>query len=149
MELKVLMDRRSELQGNVLTDADAKLLSDICPAWLLDVWRQFPLTGVRMHLSDAEDATGIGVSLQWMSATEMLSEANDASPGREARREGFVPIGKCLEGSGDPYFIAMTGDDPALVRIPHTAARGGALNRSAVETVSPSLTQFFRIAKVR
>ena len=149
MVADILKQRRAELRGVILSDTDASLLDGVCPAWLLDAWRSAPLTGARMYVDDRDDPTGIGVSMQWMNATELLSELNEASPGREAKREGFLPVGKCLEGSGDPYFLSGTGEDPPLVRIPHTAARGGALNRTAVETVAPSLSQFLRMAKFR
>jgi len=144
----ILRDRKAELHGAVLSPLDAERLASTCPTWLLDAWREAPLTGARLYLDDKVDPTGVGVSMQWMTAVELLSEATEASPGREALPAGFVPIGKCLEGSGDPYFVSQ-GEDSGLVRIPHSAARGGRLNPEAIERITKSLSEFFRIAKIR
>ena len=140
----VLKTRERELRGTILSADDAERLRTICPRWLLDAWSEAPLSGARIYLENKRDPTGIGVSMQWMTADELLSEATEASPGREAIRDGFVPIGKCLEGSGDPYFVSREKDDSPLVRIPHGAARGGRLDLRAVETVASSLSDFLR-----
>ncbi len=149
MLYETLTERRGELYGVVLPLADADRLRPLCPAWLLDVWRKVPLSGVRIYLDAKDDPTGIGVSMQWMTASELMSEAVEASPGREAAVHGFVPVGKCLEGSGDPYFVSREPYDSPLVRIPHGAARGGRLNVEAVETVAKSLSDFFRVVQIR
>ena len=146
---EVLNSRRHELRGKILSAADVERLRPMCPVWLLDVWSDTPLSGTRMYIDEKDDPSGIGVSMQWMTVDELISEATEASPGREAMPAGYIPVGKCLEGSGDPYFVSCGAEDSPLVRIPHGAARGGSLDLKAVETVAASLSDFFRVAKIR
>jgi hypothetical protein len=144
---EMLRGRGDELRGSVLPAEDAERLRGLCPAWLIEVWREAPLTGVCFTLGENEDPTRIGVSMQWMTAAQVLSEATEAHPGIEARVAGFVPVGMCLAGSGDNYFASQAEDSP-FVRIPQEAARGGRFDGRAVEIVAPSLSRFIRIARI-
>jgi hypothetical protein len=51
-----------------------------------------------------------------------------------------------LEGSGDPYFVALRSGE--VVRIPHDAISGDALNLEAVERVAPSIEELVGRAEV-
>jgi hypothetical protein len=71
----------------------------------------------------------------------MIREAKDSYPGIAALPLGYVPIGNCGRGSGDPYFYRAS--DGAIVRIPHDATSfdhaDASLDESAVELVARSV----------
>jgi hypothetical protein len=106
-----------------------------------------PLVGVGLDVQEADDLSGLGVSLRWMSAGEMIEEAIKYYPGIAGLAVGFLLVGSCLEGSGDPYFVRL--DDGAVVRIPHAAAVGGSVDLSKVEVVAPSIDALISSATLR
>ena len=110
------------------------------PEPLVKLLTEMPLVGVEFTLDAATDPSGLGVELRWMTPAEMVSEALDVYPGLVAVPLGFLPVGICLGGSGDPYFVRVR--DLALVRIPHDAARGGHLDESSEEPVAASVEEF-------
>jgi hypothetical protein len=57
-------------------------------------------------------------------------------------KNGYLPIGTCLIGSGDPYFLKVAdGKNPPVVRIPHDSPEGA-------EVISPSLEAFLQSAGI-
>ncbi|TCR83777.1 hypothetical protein EV561_1081 [Rhizobium sp. BK376] len=80
----------------------------------------------------------------------MLSEALEAYPGIVVSNMGYIPVGMCLSGSGDYYYLdAKTGDpsDPPLVRVPHEAMTSATTYaEEQIEVVCSSLTNFLRAA---
>lgn len=114
------------------------------PTELAQILTTAQLAGAEFSLDPTEDASGLGVALRWMTPQEMVSEATDVFPGKVAAPLGFIPVGICLEGSGDPYFVRLC--DLALVRIPHEATRGGVLVEASVESVADSVKDFLERA---
>jgi hypothetical protein len=104
---------------------------------------------MKFTLGATQDISGLGVELEWMTPNDMLVESLEMYPGIAATALGFIAVGTCLLGSGDPYFVRATSDDdPPLMRIPHDRLGPDlALSESAIETVRPHLSDFFRIAK--
>lgn len=135
--------------GRVLTAAEIVSIEaqlDLAlPMRIVKHLTELPLVGVEFILSPTGDSSGLGVALRWMTPDEMVSEALEAYPGRVAVPLGYLPVGICLEGSGDPYFVRL--HDLALVRVPHEAARGGELEISSVECVTASLEEFLQGAR--
>jgi hypothetical protein len=89
-----------------------------------DEYRQFvdlnALAGMQVELSDQDDLSGVGASIQLFNEADAASEANDVYPGLIVKAEGYVPIACCAEGSGDPYFIRIQDQRPGPVyRIYH------------------------------
>ncbi|MCI0652264.1 MAG: SMI1/KNR4 family protein [Planctomycetes bacterium] len=145
-----VLERISELPltGAVQPDEEVDRLSALpinAPEWLTVAFRRLKLAGTRFSLSEAEDASGMGVEMRWMTPAQIVEETTVAYPGVAAVKRGYLPVGQCLEGSGDPYFLRLDDkrDDPAIVRIPHEAiAAGDALADEEVEVVADTLSEF-------
>jgi hypothetical protein len=105
---------------------------------------RLPLIGAQMSLSDADDRSGLGVDMQWFTPEQLVSEATEAYPGIIFAPLGYVPVGMCSVGSGDPYFFREA--DESIVRVPHEAARGEVADVSAVEVVAESLDRLLELA---
>jgi hypothetical protein len=105
-----------------------------------------PIIGVSLSLRNEDDESGLGAELQWMNADQMISEATETYPGITAAMRGYVPIGMCLEGSGDPYFWRVS--DGAIVRIPHDAAKRNILDESRIELVAESAERLIELAEI-
>ena len=87
-------------------------------------YRQFveanTLAGKPVELSEQDDLSGVGASIQFYNEADATSEANDCYPGLIVKADGFVPIAGSAEGSGDPYFIRIQDQQPGPVyRIYH------------------------------
>jgi hypothetical protein len=132
--------------GRRITPEEIRLLrarlGALVPEWLLELLAEQPLSGSEVTLAPDQDASGLGVEMRWMSPREMVSEATEAYPGPAARDRGLLPVGTCLLGSGDPYFVAAgESTDPALVRVPHDAVQSdGSLDVTQVERVADHLS---------
>ena len=145
----VLERRKDELGGRSITNDEARdLQRDISPSllpqWLLNLMATYPVIGARFRLSENQDQSGLGVDMKWLTPGQMVSEAKEAQPGIAAAVSSYLPIGMCLQGSGDPYFLqAGSGEDPPVVRIPHQALDGEyRLQEDQVEIVSENLSKF-------
>ena len=111
--------------------------------WCIRLMSTYDLIGSEVVLDSSSDPSGLGVEFRWMTPEQIISEATEAQPGIAASQHGFAPIGLCLSGSGDPYFInTFESDNPAVVRIPHDAVHHTELDLAAIEVVSPSLSAF-------
>lgn len=132
-----------ELGGGSLTESDVSVLEDSLglriPAGVVRELLAYPLAGLALVLDETADHSGLGAEIRWMTVEEIIDEAKNAYPGIVAIRFGYMPVGMCLEGSGDPYFIRLK--DGALVRIPHDAVEGRELCLSRVELVASSLRE--------
>lgn len=147
----------TSLYGSKLTEQEtgrltAALPSSVTPLWLLRVLAKYGLAGVNFTLEDGLDESELGVEMKWLHADEMIEEALMCYPGKPALNAGFLPIGACLLGSGDPYFLKLEDgneSDPALVRIPHeSVVSENEIREDSIEVVSDSLSRFFELATV-
>ena len=78
------------------------------------------LVGREIEIAVAEDLSGVGASIGLFSEVDATGEANDFYPGLVVKEDGYVPIGGCLTGCGDPYFINVRDVQPGPVyRIYH------------------------------
>ncbi len=101
---------------------------------------EFPLVGSIFTIDEEDDPSEMGVEMRWLDVESVIKEARELEPGRTVVSEAYLPVGECLLGSGDPYFLKMiAGEDPQLVRVPHDAPEDK-------EEVAASLTEFFRKA---
>lgn len=117
------------------------------PSGIKEVLGSVPLVGVVFNVEERNDLSGLGASFRWMSAEEMVDEATRCYPGIAAAPHGYLPVGICLEGTGDPYFLRLR--DTAIVRIPHAAAVGGSLDSSQIELVAPSIEALVDCAQLQ
>ncbi len=114
------------------------------PSSLASLLTSRPLVGLTLELDEDDDESGLGAELRWMTANEMIDEATNAYPGIAAVRHGFLPVGICLVGTGDPYFLRLR--DGAVVRIPHDAVSQDELDVDRVEQVAPSVEHLVKAA---
>lgn len=138
------------LGGETLTADDViRLQADLSlslPSSLISHLLLLPLTGVCFSLDDEQDESGLGADFRWMTLDEILDEATQAYPGIVARRHGYLPIGICLEGSGDPYFLRI--EDGTIVRIPHQAAINDELDFTQIEPVIGSIVALINKSEI-
>lgn len=116
------------------------------PAPLVLLLTSRPLVGLTLVLSEQADESRFGAELRWMTAEQMVDEATGAYPGIPAASRGFLPVGICLEGTGNPYFLRL--GDGAIVRIPHDAATEDDLDGSQVDLVARSIEALVDAAEV-
>lgn len=139
-----------KLQGTTATDADILLLRSsldprLLPNWLAMMLKKNRLAGVCFSFDAGDDVSGLGVELLWLTSAQIVSEATECQPGLSVGPAGYLPIGACAEGSGDPYFLDMRerSSDPPLVRVPHDFAVTKPYPLDRVELVSETLSAFF------
>lgn len=141
----------SSLTGRAASKDEFKLLAKAVPVpsrinWLIDLMSTYALAGCRVSLPAEADMSGYGVEMIWLTPAQMVSELQDAEPGITAGKSGFIPMGMCAKGSGDPYFFdlrAPNTDDPPVVRLLHDMAGDDIFPDEGIETVQPSLSSFF------
>ena len=147
-----LEQKLRSLPGRPMTADEAERLHQAIPELAVpavtELLRGYPIIGSELSLPAELDESGLGVELLWLSGDQIIGEATEAQPGVAAARHGFLPIGACLLGSGDPYFLDTSEpEDPPLVRISHHAAVGdGELDPARIEVVSSSLSSFLGLA---
>ena len=98
---------------------------------------QNSLTGKDVSIPEDADLSGLGAELRLLDEDGIRSEMEDVYPGIVITKDGFIPVGSCMEGSGDPYFIKTSdGAGGPLYRIYHDAVGEDGYDRdSAVATV--------------
>jgi hypothetical protein len=69
----------------------------------------------RLHFNVEFNQSGLGAELAFRSAEQSIDEAKNFWPGIGVAMDGYVPVGSCLCGSGDYYYI-KTGDGPKSAR---------------------------------
>jgi hypothetical protein len=143
----VLSNKIAHLNGRVISNDEEQDLVQKFPqlqlAWLIDIMLDFPMVGCEFSLSDPS------VSMKWMTPQEMIDEATEFYPGIAAIRAGFFPIGQCLMGSGDPYFIQTGTINSKLFSIPHDSVDDNdCIVQHKIEIISQTLSQFFEQAQI-
>lgn len=149
----ILSSRSDELNGRTITIAESedlkKISSAMIPQWLIDILFDFPLIGCNFELSEDLDISELGVGMQWMSVADTICESTEAYPGIAAVLVGYLPVGMCTYGSGDPYFLNTKNIALPLVRIPHTAIdKNGKLIEKDIELVCSNLADFFKAVEI-
>ena len=91
-----------------------------------DFWAKFVanngLVGASAEVPEELDQTGLSVELKFLTSEESIDEATNFWPGLGVEKDGYVPVGSCLSGSGDYYYIrASDGAAGPLYRIYHDA----------------------------
>jgi hypothetical protein len=143
----VLASITPRLSGRIISDSEACTLARNFPtlqlAWLVDIMLDFPVVGCEFDLDDPL------VSMKWITPQEMVDEVTEFYPGIAAIKAGFFPIGQCLMGSGDPYFIQTSTVNSRLFRIPHDAVDDNdCIVQHDIDVISQTLSQFFEQAQI-
>ncbi|WPJ95399.1 hypothetical protein SH580_18425 [Coraliomargarita algicola] len=106
-----------------------------------DYWKEFleanDLIEKDFELSESEDLSGVGADFSLMSFEDIIDEAENYYPGIKVKEDGFIPVGSCQIGTGDPYFInKKEGKNGALYRIYHDSVTDeGYDHESAIDKV--------------
>jgi hypothetical protein len=84
------------------------------------------LEGATVEVPEELDRSGLGVELKFLTSEQSVDEATNYWPGIGVAKDGYVPVGSCLCGSGDYYYI-KTSDGAAgpLYRIYHDSVGEG------------------------
>jgi hypothetical protein len=143
-----LAKKLSGAGGRLLDAAEVDGLTKVLtmPPALVEIMKKAPLIGVQLSLSDDDDRSGMGAEIQWMDPGKMISEATEVYPGILAAKRGYIPVGMCLEGSGDSYFYRAS--DGAIVRIPHDGSTEEELDEESIEVVARSLEELVKKAEI-
>lgn len=116
------------------------------PEWYLTLLGRWPLSGSQLQLNMTYDKH---VAIEWASPSDITQEAFDAIPGIFIRDLGYVPVGLCPEGSGNPFFTRFENDDPELIQVYHDAVSpDGAFGLNSTRRIAASLTSFFERVNV-
>ena len=91
-----------------------------------DYWRIFRdssnLTTLSVEIPESKDLSGLGADIEFFEDHSILNEMNEAYPGLIVHTDDFLPVGGCLVGTGDPYFIRVSeGEGGCLYQIYHDA----------------------------
>lgn len=121
--------------GRKINKQELKIVDENYPNYLLDIIKKFEVIGRGLSLGEEQDVSGLGVEMQWMTVKEQLEEAYECYPGMLVVNRGYYPVGKCLEGSGDPYFINKEDNVLKLYRIYHDAILNDEINESEIDFV--------------
>lgn len=87
-----------------------------------DFVNNFRIIGTRFSLTAQQDHSGQGVKMIWLSPEQQVDEALNFYPGIVVLKEGFLPIGACLRGSGDPYFLKLHMNEFRIFRVLHDSS---------------------------
>lgn len=144
-------DRRSRVTTPDEASAIREFFGELVPEWYLEILMAHPLAGTSFTITSDVAGGPFDFRIEWLDAKEMIAEARDLYPGISALRDRFVPIGGCLTGSGDPYFVRFTeGNDPQVVQIFHDMADvDGGMRGEYGWVVADSMSDFFERAQVR
>jgi hypothetical protein len=89
------------------------------PYWQKFV-EQHGLVGREIFVPPDCDLSGVGAEIETLDESSRLTEQTELYPGMAVSSAGFVPVGDCSLGSGDPYFInERDGQGGPLYRIYH------------------------------
>lgn len=81
---------------------------------------QHQLTGRELSIPVESDLSGVGAKIEILDERGISAEQTCIYPGIAVSKAGFVPVGGCCIGTGDPYFInTRDGEGGPLYRIYH------------------------------
>lgn len=90
------------------------------PSHYRDFVERHHLPSTEVELPEDADLSGVGATIGLYNEAQAIDEADRFFPGLVVKADGFVPIGQCMTGSGDPYFINLNDRAPGpIYRIYH------------------------------
>jgi len=144
-----------DLQGTLASGDDIRVLKTGLPAaltpdWLTSILQEFRLAGASFSLSEELDKSGLGADMLWLRPKQIVEDSCGAEPGKSVQSSGFLLIGACAIGSGDYYYLDLrqASGDPPVVRVLHDYAVEQPYPLDKIESVSSSLSEFFRDARL-
>ena len=120
-------------------------------AGLPPYWKSFLVAhriaaGIEVSIPASGDRSGIGIELEFLDEAASRVEMREAYPGLGVAADGFVAVGNCSGGTGDPYFINVNdGEGGPLYRIYHEAVSEDGYERS--EAVAVVLADYRKLVR--
>ena len=94
------------------------------------------------------DKSGLGAVIMWMSEASSAEEKEKFYPGIAVAPLGFIPVGECQFGSGDPYFISQhERPDGGLYRVYHDSVGEDGVGKDAVVVVLKDYRDILKYTK--
>lgn len=154
--VKIPQNMIEKLDGRLVSEDEAKILTkrldqDPLPDWFVNLIQRYKVTGVMFRLSKLNDKSNLGVDMKWKEPFKIIDELFEHYPGIGVIGMGYLPIGSCMGGSGDPYFVKMSenSSDSKLVRIIHDLLQDDdTYLEEEFEVVSDNLEDFFNLAEI-
>ncbi|PMO57616.1 hypothetical protein BCT08_03510 [Vibrio splendidus] len=89
-----------------------------------DYWLNFvsknDLSNKSFGIPDDFDLSELGADFKVFTRSEIEDETSHCYPGINVVKSGYMAVGSCLCGSGDPYFINVNdGENGKLYRVYH------------------------------
>jgi hypothetical protein len=143
---------RDQLAGRYITETEKNLIKNKYnglkyPEFLMSVQMKYKIIGQEFRLNEEDDYSELGVEMSWMTPEDQIEEAFNFYPCKVAVNYGYIPIGKCMYGSGDPYCLEFSKDNIwNIVRVPHDSIVDDKLNIDEIEYVN-KLTFFLQKIK--
>jgi hypothetical protein len=113
-------------------------------------WKSFvkqnSLVWKEIEIPEHVDMTEAGAEFEILDEEGICREAEDLYPGIAVSKDGFVPVGGCSIGTGDPYFINQyDGLGGPLYRIYHDMVGEDGYDRDeAVDVVIENYTEILK-----
>lgn len=151
VQLKELIWRRcGGGRGRQSSDADieklSRVLGAVVPQWYKRLLLDTPLAGSVFEYSGEDNWSW---TFEWLDAKQTIDEAVSMIPGMVAVKRGYIPVGECLLGSGDPLFMTNDPGDPKLVQIFHDVCDvDGELIDKSTKLVCSSLAKFIATSRI-
>lgn len=139
-------------KGKALRQEQVRILQQstdlVLPDWYTNMVLNYPIFGIELEIYEAEYENKSIIEIS--SFQNLLNESNEAYPGLEARKYGYINFGSCLQGSGDPIFINLTiGDNPPVVRLYHDdLLKDKTLENGGGHIIANSISEFLTEATI-
>lgn len=106
------------------------------PAYWQKFRDQHSLARTLIQVPEEDDQSGLGAEVNIFGDDEIIEEGTLFYPGIEAVKHGFVPVGGCDIGLGDPYFICVEeGRNGRLYRIYHDVVSDGDFSKAEAAVI--------------
>jgi hypothetical protein len=137
----LLEERQDLLTGRKPTESEVLLLLDgfsnfPLTSEFVELLKLFNLIGQTFSLTENKDASGMGVEMEWMTPQTQIDEAFRFYPGLAVHKLGYLPLGECMQGSGDPYFLKKDESIWNVYRVPHDLVWDSPTFQNSIELVT-------------
>ncbi|MEN8251513.1 MAG: hypothetical protein ABFS32_21490 [Bacteroidota bacterium] len=112
------------------------------PEYWLNFIASNQLVGKDFEIDEESDLSELGADLKIMSKEQSIDESTNCSPGIWVSKSGYIPVGMCLSGSGDYYYLNVNdGKAGPLYRIYHDDVDESGFDDKAIDKVLENYEQ--------
>ena len=110
--------------------------SKVIPNYWYDFLEKNKIVGEIRVINKEHDLSGVGIKMKFLSLRGALTITLNRHPARFLANFGYVPIGLCMYGSGDNYYINKNdGKNGRLYRIYYDGVNNKLINDGAIDRV--------------